>query len=56
MKKEIAKLLNVKYDSTTGRMFLEMEVFDSVWKQKILSVWQELNVRLVIDGDDNADL
>jgi len=46
---EIAKLLNVRTDTKTGRVFLEMEVLDPVWKQKILSSWQELNVKLVIE-------
>jgi len=49
MKIEIAKLLNVRVDTKTGRVFLEMEVLDSTWKQKILSKWQDLDVKLVIE-------
>jgi len=49
MKVEIAKLLNVRVDTKTGRVFLEMEVLDPVWKQKILSNWQELEVELIVE-------
>lgn len=46
---EIAKLLNVRVDTKTGRVFLEMEVTDPVWKQKILREWQDVEVKLVIE-------
>jgi len=46
---EIAKLLNVKVDTKTGRVFLEMEVTDPTWKQKILREWQDVEVKLVIE-------
>jgi len=51
MEVKIAKLMNVKYNSETGEMFLEMKVTDPVWKQKLLKEWQELNVKLVIDEE-----
>jgi hypothetical protein len=47
---EIATLLNVRFDKETGRLILEMEVTDPVWKQKILREWQDINVRLVVDN------
>lgn len=56
MKIDIAKLLNVRVDKKTGRVFLEMEVLDPVWKQKILSQWQELDVTLVVEEKNNASL
>ena len=56
MKIEIAKLLNVRVDKETGRVFLEMEVLDPVWKQKILSKWQDFDVKLIIEDGENADL
>jgi hypothetical protein len=46
---DIAKLLNVRYNKDTGRVILEMEVIDPVWKQRILKEWQELDVKLVIE-------
>jgi hypothetical protein len=46
---EIAKLLNVKVNKDSGRVFLEMEVMDPVWKQRILSEWQNLEVKLVLE-------
>lgn len=46
---EIATLLNVRFDKKTGRLILEMEVTDPVWKQKILREWQDIKVRMVID-------
>jgi hypothetical protein len=52
MKVNIAKLLNVRYDKNTGRVILEMEVIDPVWKQRILNKWQELNVKLVIEEEE----
>jgi len=48
-KVEIAKLLNVRVDKDSGRVFLEMEVMDPVWKQKILREWQDMEVKLVLD-------
>jgi hypothetical protein len=48
-KVEIAKLLNVKVDKDSGRVFLEMEVMDPVWKQKILREWQDIEVKLVLE-------
>ena len=45
----IAKLLNVTYDTDTGQVFLQMEVTDPVWKQKILREWQDLDVSLVVE-------
>jgi len=52
MKIKIAKLMNVKYNSETGEMFLEMKVIDPVWKQKLLNNWQELNVKLVVEEEN----
>ena len=49
---EIAELLNVRYDNETGRLFLTMEVIDPVWRQKILTKWQDLNVKLVVEDKD----
>lgn len=49
---EIARMLNVTYDSETGRVFIEMEVTDPAWKQKILRNWQDLEVRLVVEEKD----
>jgi hypothetical protein len=49
---EIAKLLNVKYDKDNDRLFLTMEVFDPVWKRKILREWQNMEVSLVF-GEKN---
>jgi len=49
MQTEIAKLLNVTYDTDTGQVFLKMEVIDPVWKQKILREWQTAEVKLVIE-------
>lgn len=51
MTEDIAELLNVRYNSDTGQVILEMEVVDPVWKQKILREWQKMKVRLVVDGD-----
>ena len=42
MEIEIAELLNFRYDDKTGRVILEMEVTDPVWKQKIIKRWGEL--------------
>ena len=36
-------------DKDSGRVFLEMEVMDPVWKQKILREWQDMEVKLVLD-------
>lgn len=44
--------MNVKYNSDTGEMFLEMKVTDPVWKQKFLKEWQELDVSLVIENKE----
>jgi len=46
---EIARLLNVRVDTNTGKVFLEMEVTDPVWRQRILREWQEVGVKLVIE-------
>jgi hypothetical protein len=45
---DIATLLNVRYDSETGKMILEMEVIDPVIKQKILREVDKLEVKLVL--------
>jgi hypothetical protein len=45
---DIATLLNVRYDSDTGKMILEMEVIDPVIKQKILREVDKLEVKLVL--------
>lgn len=50
---EIAKLLNVKVNKDTGQVFLEMEVTDPAWKQRILREWQEMDVKLVIEEKEN---
>ncbi len=50
---EIAKLLNVRVDQDSGRVFLEMEVLDPVWKQRILREWQDLEVKLVFDPKED---
>jgi putative FmdB family regulatory protein len=55
MKVNIAKLLNVQYDSSTGRLFLKMEVLDPVWKQKFLKEWQDLDITLTIE-EKSADM
>jgi len=47
---EIAILQNIIYDQKTGNLYLKMKVTDPVWKQKILRSWQDLNVKLVIEG------
>lgn len=44
----IAKLLNVTIDKKTGQVFLEMEVIDPTWKQKILKNWKTKEVFLTI--------
>jgi hypothetical protein len=46
---EIARLLNVKVNTNTGQVFLEMEVTDPTWKQRILREWQDVDVKLVIE-------
>lgn len=46
---EIAKLLNVKVNTDTGQVFLEMEVTDPVWKQKVLRRWQNVNVKIILE-------
>jgi hypothetical protein len=50
---EIARLLNVRVNTDTGQVFLEMEVHDPVWKQRILREWQSMNVKLVIEKKTN---
>ncbi len=50
---EIARLLNVKVNTDTGQVFLEMEVTDPAWKQRILREWQEVEVKLVIEKKTN---
>jgi len=45
---EIARLLNVSVDKKTGKVFIEMEVTDPTWKQKILRNWKDKEVVLVI--------
>lgn len=49
MKINIARLLNVTYDDQTGRVFIQMEVTDPVWKQKIMREWQDLEVSLIVE-------
>ena len=49
---EIAKLYNVRYNKENGKVFIEMEITDPAWKQKILKNWQELEVKLVIEEKD----
>lgn len=39
---EVARLLNVKVNTDTGQVFLEMEVTDPTWKQRILRGWQNV--------------
>lgn len=51
---EIARLMNVKIDKTTGRIYIEMEVTDPTWKQKILRVHNLPSVRLIIDEEDEV--
>jgi hypothetical protein len=46
---EIAKLLNVRFNNKTGQVFLEMEVTDPTWRQKILREWQDMEVKLVVE-------
>ena len=58
---EIARLLNVSVDTETGQVYIEMEVTDPTWKQKILRNWEDLNVRLVVEEkkefiDEVADI
>lgn len=44
---EIAKLLNIKYDLDTDRVFLTMEITDPVWKQKILHERDKFEVKII---------
>jgi len=46
---EIARLLNVKVNTDTGQVYLEMEVTDPTWRQRIIREWQNMDVKLVID-------
>lgn len=46
---EIAKLYNVRYNDEDGKVFVEMEIIDPAWKQKILRNWEDLEVNLVIE-------
>lgn len=48
---EVARLLNVKVNTDTGQVFLEMEVTDPTWKQRILREWQDVEVKLVIENN-----
>jgi tartrate dehydratase alpha subunit/fumarate hydratase class I-like protein len=52
---EIAKLLNVKVNTDTGQVFLEMEVTDPVWKQKMLREWQDVDVKLVVENKTGGE-
>lgn len=49
---EIARMLNVRYDNKDGRVFIEMEVTDPAWKSKIMRDWEKLEVRLVVDEEE----
>lgn len=51
---EIARLLNVRVDTKTGQVYLEMEVTDPTWKQRILREWQDVEVKLVIEEKKSA--
>jgi hypothetical protein len=53
---EVARLLNVKVNTNTGQVYLEMEVTDPVWKQKILSEWQDSTIKLVIEKNDDVKI
>lgn len=55
MEIKIAELLNVTVDSKTGRVFLEMEVTDPVWKQRIKKEWQTADVKLVIEEREEEE-
>ena len=46
---EIAKMLNVRIDTKTGQVFIEMEIIDPTYKQKIMRNWEELEVKLVVE-------
>lgn len=52
---EIARLLNVSVDTDTGRVFLEMEVTDPTWRQRILREWQDVDVKLVIEEKESIE-
>ena len=52
---EIARLLNVRVDTETGKVYVEMEVTDPTWKQKILRNWKNLEVRLVVEEKEVLD-
>ncbi len=52
MEIDIAKLLNVSYNTKTGQVFLTMEVLDPVWKQKFLHHWQDLDVKLTVNAKE----
>jgi hypothetical protein len=49
MQVQIAKLLNVTYDTDTGDVYLEMKVTDPVWRTRFLREWQNLEVKLVVE-------
>jgi len=49
---EIAKMYNVRYNDEDGRVFIEMEVTDPAWRQKILRNWKDLEVKLVIEEQE----
>ena len=52
---EIARLLNVSVDTETGQVYLEMEVTDPTWKQRILREWQDVEVKLVITEKESME-
>ena len=52
---EVARLLNVKVNTNTGQVYLEMEITDPVWKQKVLSEWQVSTIKLVIEKNKDND-
>lgn len=51
---EIAKMLNVRIDTKTGQVFIEMEIIDPTYKQKIMRNWEELEVKLVVEKKDTT--
>ena len=53
---EIAELYTVIYDDETGDVFLKMKVIDPVWRQKILRNWQDLDVKLIVEEKEDADV
>lgn len=53
---DIARMMNVSYDTKTGQVFITMEVTDPVWKQKIMREWEDLEVKLVVEEKSDAVL